>query len=195
MIQLWARLRRIVTCIWPNQKNQPHLDLYLVRRYKICHISLVLSNLSIGQNQKNRPNLDLYLIGDTKSLYRSQPWLWEEVRCSVTQIWANWIAVLQCSLLNGPTVLSIKAFRISMRKPDPLKSVCPNPHFLESLKDVWLRTLNLNLTLKMYEKRQVRKFVEVGIWPCYPLCKTSLHVNLNKVIRPGRISNYRASCQ
>ena len=33
----YTRLRRIVTCIGQNQKNQPNLDLYLVRRYKICH--------------------------------------------------------------------------------------------------------------------------------------------------------------
>ena len=34
-IRRQARLRRIVTCIGPNQKNQPNLDLYLVRRSKI----------------------------------------------------------------------------------------------------------------------------------------------------------------
>ena len=29
---IYARLRCIVTCIGPNQKNQPNLDLYLVWR-------------------------------------------------------------------------------------------------------------------------------------------------------------------
>ena len=60
------RLRRIVTCIVPNQKNQPNLDLYLVRRYKICHFPIVVSYLCIGQNQKNKPNLVLYLVRRSK---------------------------------------------------------------------------------------------------------------------------------
>ena len=63
---LSARLRRIVTCIGPNQKNQPNLDLYLVRRYKICHFPIVVSYLCIGQNQKNQPNLVLYLVWRSK---------------------------------------------------------------------------------------------------------------------------------
>ena len=54
-------LRRIVTCIGSNQKNQPNLDLYLVRRYKICHFPIVVSYLCFGQNQKNQPNMVLYL--------------------------------------------------------------------------------------------------------------------------------------
>ena len=49
------RLRRIVMCIVANQKNQANLDLYLVRRYKICHFPLVALYLCIGQNQKNLP--------------------------------------------------------------------------------------------------------------------------------------------
>ena len=49
-------------CIGPNQKNQPNLDLYLVRRYKICHFPIVVSYLCIAQNQKNQPNLVLYLV-------------------------------------------------------------------------------------------------------------------------------------
>ena len=64
--QLLARLRRIVTCIGPNQKNQPNLDLYLVRRYKICHFPIVVSYLCIGQNLKNQPNLVLYLVRRSK---------------------------------------------------------------------------------------------------------------------------------
>ena len=61
-----ARLWRIVTCIEPNQKNQPNLDLYLVRRYKICHFPIVVLYLCIGQNQKNQPNLVLYLVRRSK---------------------------------------------------------------------------------------------------------------------------------
>ena len=61
-----TRLRRIVTCIGPNQKNQPNLDLYLGRRYKICHFPFVASYLCIGQNQKNQPNLVLYLVPRSK---------------------------------------------------------------------------------------------------------------------------------
>ena len=57
-----ASLRRIFTCIGPNQKNQPSLDLYLVRRYTICHFPIVVSYLCICQNQKNEPNLVLYLV-------------------------------------------------------------------------------------------------------------------------------------
>ena len=45
-----TRLRRIVTCIGPNQKNQPNLDLYLVRRYKIWYFLILVSYLCIGQN-------------------------------------------------------------------------------------------------------------------------------------------------
>ena len=56
------RLRRIVTCIGPNQKNQHNLDLYLARRYKICQCPLVVSYPCIGQNQKNQPNMVLYLV-------------------------------------------------------------------------------------------------------------------------------------
>ena len=63
---LLSRLRCIVTCIGPNRKNQPNLDLYLVRRYKICHFPLVVSYLCIGQNQKNQPNLVLYLVQRSK---------------------------------------------------------------------------------------------------------------------------------
>ena len=63
---LFSRLRRIVTCIWPNQKNQPNLDLHLVRRYKICHLAIVVSYLCIGQNQKNQPNLVLYRVQRSK---------------------------------------------------------------------------------------------------------------------------------
>ena len=63
---LSARLRHFVACIGPNQKSQPNLDLYLVRRYKICHFSLVVSYLCIGQNQKNQPNLVLHLVRRSK---------------------------------------------------------------------------------------------------------------------------------
>ena len=56
----------IVTCIGPNQKNQPNLDLYLFQRYKICHFPIMVSYLCIGQNQKNQPNLVLYLVRRSK---------------------------------------------------------------------------------------------------------------------------------
>ena len=46
----------------PNQKNQPNLDLYLVRRYKICHFLIMVLYLCIGQNRKIQPNLVLYLV-------------------------------------------------------------------------------------------------------------------------------------
>ena len=62
----WPRLRRIVACNGPNQKNQSNLDLHLVRRYKICHFPLVILYLCIGQNQKNQPNLVLYLVRSYK---------------------------------------------------------------------------------------------------------------------------------
>ena len=62
LLLLWSRLRRIVTCIGLNQKNQPNVDLNLVRRYKICHFPIVVSYFCIGQNQKNQPNLALYLV-------------------------------------------------------------------------------------------------------------------------------------
>ena len=58
----WSMLRRVVTCIGPNQKNQPNFDLYLVQGYKICHFPIVVSYLWIGQNQNNQPNLVLYLV-------------------------------------------------------------------------------------------------------------------------------------
>ena len=65
--ETWVpRLLHIVTCIVPNQKNQPNLDLYLVRRYKICHFPIVVSYLCIGQNQKNQLNLVLYLVWRSK---------------------------------------------------------------------------------------------------------------------------------
>ena len=47
-----TRLRRIITCIGPNQKNQPNLDLYLVLRYKICLFPIVVLYLCIDHNQK-----------------------------------------------------------------------------------------------------------------------------------------------
>ena len=56
----------IVVCIGANQKNQPNLDLYLVRRFTICHFPIVVSYLCIGQNQKNQPNLVLYLVRRSK---------------------------------------------------------------------------------------------------------------------------------
>ena len=46
----------IVVCIGANQKNQPNLDLYLVRGFTICHFPIVVSYLCIGQSQKNQPN-------------------------------------------------------------------------------------------------------------------------------------------
>ena len=61
-----ARLQCIVMCIGPNQKNQPNLNLYLVRRHKICHYPIVVSYLFIGKNQKNQPNLVLYLVRRSK---------------------------------------------------------------------------------------------------------------------------------
>ena len=62
----FPRLQHIVTCIGPNQKNQPNLDLYLVQSYKTCHFHIVVSYLCIGQNQKNQPNLILYLVRRSK---------------------------------------------------------------------------------------------------------------------------------
>ena len=62
----FSRLRRIVTCIRPIQKNQPNLDLYLVRRFKIWHFPIVVSYLCIVQNQKNQCNLVLYLVRRSK---------------------------------------------------------------------------------------------------------------------------------
>ena len=47
-------------------KNQLNLDLYLVRRYKICQFPIVVSYLCIGQNQKIQPNLVLYLVRRSK---------------------------------------------------------------------------------------------------------------------------------
>ena len=61
-----SRLQRIVMVISPNQNNQPNLDLYLVRRYTICHFTIVLLYLCIGQNQKNQPNMVLYLVRRSK---------------------------------------------------------------------------------------------------------------------------------
>ena len=56
----------IVVCIGANQKNQPNLDLYLVRGFTICHFPIVVSYLCIGQSQKNQPNLVLYLVRRSK---------------------------------------------------------------------------------------------------------------------------------
>ena len=49
-------------CIGLNQKIQPNFDLYLIRKYKICHFPMVGSYLFIGQSLKIQPNLDLYLV-------------------------------------------------------------------------------------------------------------------------------------
>ena len=43
-----------------------YLDLYLVRRYKICHFHIVVSYLCIGQNLKNQHNLVLYQVQKSK---------------------------------------------------------------------------------------------------------------------------------
>ena len=59
-------MRHIVTCIGPNQKNQPNLYLYLVRRYTICFFPIVVMYICIVQNQKNQPNLVLYLVRGSK---------------------------------------------------------------------------------------------------------------------------------
>ena len=70
---LLSRLRHNVACIGPNQKNQPNLDLFLVRRYNIFHFPIVVSYLCIGQTK--RTNLIWFCIwfGDTTYLYWSQP--------------------------------------------------------------------------------------------------------------------------
>ena len=47
-------------------KEPGNLDLFLVRRYKICHFPLVVSYLCIGQNQKNQPKRIGIWFGDTK---------------------------------------------------------------------------------------------------------------------------------
>ena len=47
-------------------KNQPNLDLYLVRRYKICHFPIVVLYLCVSKNLKNQPNLVLYLVWRSK---------------------------------------------------------------------------------------------------------------------------------
>ena len=58
--------RQVELYILLTSKNQPNLDLYLVRRYKICHFPIVVLWLCIGQNQKNQPNLVLYLVRRSK---------------------------------------------------------------------------------------------------------------------------------
>ena len=79
---LLSRLRHNVACIGPNQENQPNLDLFLVRRYKICHFPIAVSYLCIGQNLKNQTNLVLCLVRRYNiphsicgivSLYRLEP--------------------------------------------------------------------------------------------------------------------------
>ena len=100
---LHARLRRIVTCIGPNQKNQPNLDLYLVRRYKICPLPLVVSYLCIVQNLKNQPNLVLYLVRRSKIVVsvatltvnnrEMTPTLWNYSVCSLCTTNVNIVVV------------------------------------------------------------------------------------------------------
>ena len=57
-----TRYTIIFMCIGLNQKIQPNFDLYLIRKYKICHFPMVGSYLFIGQSLKIQPNLDLYLV-------------------------------------------------------------------------------------------------------------------------------------
>ena len=56
-----ARLRRIVTCIGPNQKNQPNLDLYLVRRYIFSQLLVMVSVSKYLKDTKIQPFMYLYL--------------------------------------------------------------------------------------------------------------------------------------
>ena len=47
-------------------KEPGNLDLFLVRRFEICHFPLVVSYLCIGQNQKNQPKRIGIWFRDTK---------------------------------------------------------------------------------------------------------------------------------
>ena len=57
-----ARLRRIVTCIGPNQKNQPNLDLYLYLRYIFSQLSLMVSVSKYLKDTEDTPFMYLYLV-------------------------------------------------------------------------------------------------------------------------------------
>ena len=56
-----ARLRCIVACIGPNQKIQPNLDLYLVRRYIFSQLLVMLSVSKYLKDTKIQPFMYLYL--------------------------------------------------------------------------------------------------------------------------------------
>ena len=58
----WSRLRRIVTCIGPNQKNQPNLDLYLYLRYIFSQLLLMVSVSKYLKDTEDTPFMYLYLV-------------------------------------------------------------------------------------------------------------------------------------
>ena len=55
-------MRRIVTCIGPNQKNQPNLDLYLVQRYIFTQLLLMASVSKYLKDTEDTPFMYLYLV-------------------------------------------------------------------------------------------------------------------------------------
>ena len=58
----WSRLRRIVTCIGPNQKNQPNLDLYLYPRYIFSQLLIMVSVSKYLKDTEDTPFMYLYLV-------------------------------------------------------------------------------------------------------------------------------------
>ena len=58
-----ARLRRIVTCIGPNQKNQPNLDLYLYLKYIFSQLLLMVSVSKYIKDTEDTPFMYISVSG------------------------------------------------------------------------------------------------------------------------------------
>ena len=61
-----SRLRRIVTCIRPNQKIQPNLDLYLYLRYIFSQLLLMVSVSKYLKDTEDTVLMYLYLVRRSK---------------------------------------------------------------------------------------------------------------------------------
>ena len=63
-LYLWTltRLRRIVTCIGPNQKNQANLYLYLYLRYIFSQLLLMVSVSKYLKDPEDTPFMYLYRV-------------------------------------------------------------------------------------------------------------------------------------
>ena len=152
------RLRPIVTCIGPNQKNQLNLDLYLVQRYTIGYFPIVVLYLCIGQNQKNQPNLVLDLVRRSKIFVSVATFLPPTLYCTTDRrrrlnqqrlSRSTSASVRNCPALPHPSIVHLSTDGRTTPQEQPvtrrMRQDTLEPH---SVRDFWSRFLAAGVFMK-----------------------------------------------